>query len=199
MDAVAELHKALSVEAQIGDATRHGLGDDAAGAGPQTALLPDLTHLLDVGLQIVRGAIDQGLGDAHGGLRGIHANGLLDVAEHHVVHTPLAGASGTPEARVHAGKGLDLQRDVLDDMAHPGAAFHAFPEAAFMFLAAAVAVHAGQQRLDAFEEAGDLVRGLLFELLDVEAHDDQLVPFDGPVVGATHGLELEDAHDDRPR
>jgi hypothetical protein len=106
----------------------------------------------------------------------------------------VAGTPCATEARLHTGQRLDLQRDVLDHVTHPSAALHAFPEAALMVLATAVADHGGQQGLDALVETGDLVRGLLLQVLDIEAHDDEVMTLDGPVVGATHGLELEDAH-----
>jgi hypothetical protein len=106
----------------------------------------------------------------------------------------IARAARAAEAGFHAGQRLDLQRDVLDHMTHPRAALHPFPEATLVVLAAAVADHAGEQGLDALVETGDLVRGPFLQVLDVEAHDDEVVPFHGPVVGATHGLEFEDAH-----
>jgi hypothetical protein len=106
----------------------------------------------------------------------------------------LAGTPRATEAGVHAGQGLYLQCDVLYHVAHPGAALQPFVESAFVTLAAAVLVQRGYQRGDTLVETGDLVRGPILQILDVEAHDHQLVAFDGPVVGATHGLEFEDAH-----
>ena len=96
------------------------------------------------------------------------------------------GAAGAPEADVHAGEGLELEDDVLDDVAHVGAEAQALQEAARVPFGAAVLPEGGDGLDEALGEAGQFVRGEFFVLADVgEDFEHGAV---GPDVGAARCL-----------
>lgn len=142
----------------------------------------------------MRRAGHQGFCDAHRCLGGIGAHRFLHIAEHHVVHAVRAGGARAAKAGVHARQRLYFQGDVLNDVAHPGAALHPLEEAALVVFAAPVAVQGGQQGLHALEEPGDLVRGPVLEVFYVQPHHDEVLPVDGPIVGPAHGFDVKDPH-----
>ena len=122
---------------------------------------------------------------------GLEPDGLLAVLVDDVVLAVLAGRPGLAVADVGAGEVLELERDVLGDVAHPGAVAQARDEAAAAAERAGVVLERRQQRDEGVGEARDRVRRELLEDAEVDEHaDDRLAR---PVVRAAQDARLEDA------
>ena len=122
---------------------------------------------VEVGL----GVVDQVVEQADGQLAGGEADVFLLVTVDDVVDAPFAGAARLAAGHLGAGQVLQLQGDVLEDVAHPGAFAHALQEPARLADGAAVVVERGEQLGQVLVEAGDLVGGPVLQLADI---DDQL-------------------------
>ena len=90
---------------------------------------------------------------------GLEADGLLAVLVDDVVLAVLAGRPGLAVADVGAGEVLELERDVLGDVADPGAVAQAGDEAAAPAERAGVVLEGRQQRDERVGEARDLLDG----------------------------------------
>ncbi len=122
---------------------------------------------------------------------GLEADLLLAVLVDDVVLAVLAGAAGLAVADVGAGEVLELERDVLGDVAHPGALAQPGDEPAAPAERAGVVLERRQQRDQRVGEARDLVRREVLEDAEVDEHpDDRLAR---PVVRAAQDPGLEDA------
>jgi len=124
-------------------------------------------------------------------LAGLDADALLAELVDHVVVGVLAGAAGLAVADVGAGEVLELERDVLGDVAGPGAFLEPRDEAAAPTQAAGVVLEARQKIDQRVVEAGDLVAGVFLERAEVDEHPDDGLA--GPVVGAAQDSGLDDA------
>ena len=76
-------------------------------------------------VEVRLGVVDQVVEQAHGQLAGGEADVFLLVLEDDVVDAALAGAARLAAGDLGAGQVLQLQRDVLEDVPHPGALAHA--------------------------------------------------------------------------
>ena len=122
---------------------------------------------------------------------GLEADLLVDVAVDDVVATLLAlDLPGLAAPDVVADDLLERQRDVLGDVAQPGALVEPLDEAAAASARARVLAQAGQHRDQVVGEAGQRVGGELLERAEVDDEVDRLVV--GPDVGAAVDARLED-------
>src|ERR1043165_10049199 len=111
--------------------------------------------------------------------------------------TPLpvpASLSRATEASVHTGEGLQLERDVLHYMSHPGSLLHALIKATRMPFRTTMFIQAGHKLLQPIEEAGDLIGRAFLQLFQVQDHNDQLVAANGPVVRPYHSADFQNLH-----
>ena len=100
-------------------------------------------------------------------------------------------AAGLAVADVGAGEVLELERDVLGDVAGPGAVAEPRDEPAAPAERAGVVLEGRQQLDERLDEARDRVRRELLEHAEVDEHaDDRLAR---PVVRAAQDARLEDA------
>ena len=194
MDALPELDEAVPVEPDVGDVAACRLVEDRLGRRPERRLLgqPDqalhLGHEVDCDGRVVGRdeVVDQGDGD----LAGLDPDGLLAELVDHVV---LAGDAGAPRlamADVGAGEVLELERDVLADVAGPRPLAEPGDEPAAPAEAAGVVLEAGQEVDEGVDEARDLVAREILEDAEVDDHpDDRLA---GPIVRATQDPGLAD-------
>ena len=173
---VSELdERAAGIETEDGDLAALGLGDDGSGAGAVGHALGDADHvLLELALEVEVGdvAIDEVVEQALGKTTGGEADVLLPVLVDDVVAAALAAAAGLAAGDLGAGKFLEFEGDVLEDVAHPGALAHALEEAARFAEGAGVVVEAGDEFGEAFVEAGNLVGGAVLEFADVDVEQD---------------------------
>ena len=115
---------------------------------------------------------------------------FLAVLEDDVVPAVLAGAPRLAVADVGAGEVLELERDVLGDVADPGAVAEPGDEAAAPAERAGVVLEAREHLDERVHEARDLVARELLEDAEVDDHaDDRLAR---PVVGAAEDAGLDD-------
>jgi len=102
----------------------------------------------------------------------------------------LAGAPGLAVADVRAGEVLQLERDVLGDVAGPRSLAQPGDEATPTAEAAGVILEARQEVDEGFGEARVQVRGEVLEDAEVDDHPDDRLP--RPVVRAAKDPRLED-------
>lgn len=158
-------------------------------------LFADLAQFLDVLFEFcVSFTLHERPADAHCRPTGIAARRLLDVGVHDVVDTVGAGLAGAAEAYLHTCQHLQFEGDVLDDVAHPGALGHPLHERTLAALGTLVLHQGGHQGNEPVVETGDEVGRQFLQLFEVELHDDELVPADAPVVGASQGPRLQNSH-----
>ena len=92
----------------------------------------------------------------------------VEVADHQLVDAARGRFAGASEAVGQAGQAHQFERDVLEDVAGPGAFLQAAQEAAALVVVAAVLDQPGQPGGEPFVEAGNLVRRQVFEFADVD-------------------------------
>src|SRR6476661_5805571 len=199
---MAELDQTLLVEPDPRDPALLRRAHQRHGAGTQRAPLGEPDELVPLGGEVeVLGhrAVGPKLGreqrveqhDAEPA--GLEPHVLLLVLIGDVVASLGACAASLAERHRLAGHVLKLDRDVLQDVPHPGAFVLAEPpdESARLAVRAAVLLEAGQhldQRVD--ESGAELGRGPLLELTQVE-----LQPDDGEV-GIQAGPDIDGTIDD---
>ena len=129
--------------------------------------------------------------ECDGDLAGLDADALLGILVDDVVLAVGTGRARLAVPGLGAGEGLQLERDVLRDMAHPRAFAESADEAAAATEGAGVLLERRHRRHQAVGEAGHQVRGEVLEDAEVDDHaDDRLAR---PVVGAAHDARLDDA------
>ena len=195
VDALAELDERVAVEADVGDVAAGRLVEDRQGAGPEGLALGQPDQTLELGHEVDRDrrvagrdkVVDEGDGD----LAGLGADRLLAELVDHVVAAALAGAAGLAVADVRAGEVLQLEGDVLGDVAGPGPLPQPRDEAAAAAEGAGVVLEAREELDEGFGEARHRVGGELLEDAEVDNHSDDRLP--GPIVGAAEDARLDDA------
>ncbi len=133
MDAVAELHERMTIQPDERDVATDRLVDECLGGWPECLSLGQPDEALHLGREVeedgrVVGShqvVDQR--DRHP--PGLEPDRLLAVLEDAVVLAVRAGGSGLAVADVRACEVLEFERDVLGDMAGPGAFLEAGDEA----------------------------------------------------------------------
>ena len=161
--AVAQLHQIAVVQADVRNAPLTRRIDDAARAGAQIPVVDAGFDGLDGGLEVKRLVVDGGheqfVAPGQRGARHV----LLGAAEHHAVHAALRDFACLAELGRHASEVQQLDDDVLQHMAHPGAAFQALDEAAALAHAAVVLDQRGQPGGQALIQAGQFVGGVVLQ------------------------------------
>ena len=195
MDAVAELDERVAVQADERDVAADRLVDEGLRRRPERLLLGQADQPLELGreveedLGIVGG--DEVVDERHRHPTRLEADGLLAVLVDDVVLAVLAGRPGLAVADVGAREVLELERDVLGDVAHPGAFAQARDEAAAPAERAGVVLERRQQRDERVGEVRDLVGREVLEHAEVDEEADD--GFARPVVRAAQDARLEDA------
>mmetsp|Transcript_21531 Transcript_21531/g.83652 ORF Transcript_21531/g.83652 Transcript_21531/m.83652 type:complete len:403 (+) Transcript_21531:542-1750(+) len=168
--AVAELDEVAVVQPDVRDASVRRGRDDGGGGGAEIAVVELVAHPGHGGGHIEGFVVDrrhdQGVALGQRGAGDLFVAG----AEHHPVDTALAGRAGLAEAGGHAGQVEQLDDDVLQHMAHPGAVAQALDEAAAFADTAVVLDQRGQGRGQAVVESGQQVAGEVLQLAQVEPH-----------------------------
>ena len=194
VDALAELDERVAVEADVRDVAARRFVEDRLCARAECLALGEADEALELGheveseIRVVRGdeVVDEGDGD----LAGLDPDGLLAELVDHVVVAVLAGAPGLAVADVGPGEVLELEGDVLGDVAGPRAFSQAGDEAAAPTEAAGVVLEARQEADEGVGEARDLVAWEILEDAEVDDHpDDRLA---GPVVRAAEDSRFDD-------
>jgi hypothetical protein len=138
--ALAELHEVVVVQAEYGDAAMLRLLHDGRRRGPEEMVGADVLELDDDALEIdaLGLALEDGVDDLDGALAGRRAGLFHPVAEDDLIDAGSVGVDGLAVAHIHAGDDLQLQSEMLDDVAEEGALAHAAHEAAAFVFGAAV-------------------------------------------------------------
>ena len=192
VDALAELHQGVLVEADPRDVAADRLLDDRRGRRAERHPLgPAQEHVQLLGEVEALLRPDQVVDQADRQLSGGQADPLVAVGVDHVVDAAAAlDLPGLAPAQVVAGLLLQLQRDVLGDVAEPGALVHPLEEAAGHAARAGVPGQARQQLLQAGREPVQGVGGVVLEAAEVEHEVDRGLV--GPQVGPAVDTRLED-------
>ena len=117
---------------------------------------------------VKRQIVDRGVAQLAGGGQTFPADRLLDVLDDHLVDALLGSLAGLAEADGRAGQRLKLQGHVFEDMALIRAEPEALEEPPPFANATTVFDHAGHPAFQTFVEAGDDVRGLVFQLTQID-------------------------------
>ena len=198
--ALAELDEVVVVEAEHGDAAMLRLLHDRRRGRTEVVIRADVLELADHALEVDVGAatLEERVDDVDRALPG-RDPGLFDpVAEDDLIDARGVGVDGLAEPDFHAGDELQLQREVLDDVAEQRPLAHALDEAAALVLRAAVLLEAGDEFEQRVGEPGQGVGEDLVVLAEVDVeHDDRAVAV---VVGASDGARVEQLdHGPTPR
>ena len=194
VDTEPELHERVAVEADVGDVARRGLVEDRLGRRPERGPLGEPDQALELRHEVDRhpvvGRCDEMVDEGDGDLAVLDPYVLLAVLVVHVVAAVLADRPGLAVADVRAGEVLELQRDVLGDVASPRPLAETGDEATPAAEGAGVVLEARQQLDQRLGEAGDLVARELLERPEVDEHPhDRLAR---PVVRTAEDPRLED-------
>ena len=166
--AVAQLHQVAIVQADVRNAAVGGCRHDAGGARAQVAVVHFGAHLGD-GRRHVKGLVVDGRHDQAVALLQRHAcHAFVAGPEHHAVDTACRGAACLAKTGGHARKVEQFDDDMLQHMAAPGALLQALQKAAALAHTAVVLDQRGQPGGQAVVEAGNLVRGVVFERAEVQ-------------------------------
>jgi hypothetical protein len=195
VDALAELDEAVAVEADVRDVAAGRLVEEGLRGRAECEPLGEPDQVLELGDEVERvrrvAGRHQVVDEPDGHPAGRDADLLLAILVDHVVAAVLAGAPGLAVADVGAGEVLELERDVLRDVAGPGAIAQPGDEAAAAAERARVVLERGQHLDERVHEARDPVARELLEHAQVhDLADDRLAR---PVVGAAQDPGLEDA------
>src|SRR3989344_5252575 len=109
--------------------------------------------------------------------------------EHHAVYATLAGAAGLAKTGGHARQVEQLDHDVLQHMAAPGAFLQALQESTAFAHAAVVFDQCGQPGGKSVVETGQQVGGIVLQLAQVQP-DFQYRPV-GPDIGAAQVVDAK--------
>ena len=183
----------MAVEPDVRDVAADGLVDEGLGRGPKGGSLGQPDQALERGHQVEAGAgrrVHKVVHEGHGDPAGLDPDRLLAVLVDHVVAAVSARRARLAVADVGPGQVLELERDVLGDVADPRALAQAGDEAAPPAQRAGVVLEAGQQPDQGIDEAGDRIAGELLEVAQVDEHPhDRLAR---PVVRAAQDPRLDD-------
>ena len=192
MHALAELHERGGVEADEGDVARRRLLEDGGRRRPEGHALGLAQEGVELRLEVeaVVG-LHEMVEQPDGQLAGRDADGLVGVAVDDVV----AAAHALDRARLAAPRlvarqRLQLEGDVLSDVAEPGALVEALDEAAAAAAGAGVVVEPGHGLEQLLGEARQRDGGVVLEGAEVDDEVDGLLV--GPDVGAPVDPRLED-------
>ena len=195
VDAVAELDQRVAVEADERDVAADRLVDERLRGRAERAALGHPDERLELGREVEedRGVVrcDQVVDQPDGHDAGLEPDHLLAVLEDAVVLPVRAGRAGLAVADVGAGEVLELERDVLGDVARPRPLAEPRDEAAAAAERAGVVLERRDQGDQGVGEVRQQVRGVLLEHAEVDQHaDDRLAR---PVVRPAQHPGLEDA------
>ncbi len=189
--ALTELDQRGLVEAHPRDVARRGFVDDRLCGRTERPALGELDEAFQLREEIeVLLGLDEMVDQANGQLPRLDADGLLPVAVDHVVPARLPRPSRLPARDVRSGFPLELERDVLGDVAEPRPVDQPFAEPAAASERARVLGDAREQRQETFDEPRDLVGRPFLQGPKVDQHPDARLV--GPVVGAPENLRLDD-------
>ena len=170
------------------------LVEDRLGRRPEGRPLGEPDEALELGHEVDRDALvvggDEVIDEGHGDLAGLDPDGLLAELVDHVVAAGLARAARLAVADVRPGKVLELEGDVLGDVAGPRPFAKSGDEAATAAEAAGVVFEAGEEVDERLGEARDLVAWELLEDPEVDQHPDDGLA--SPVVRSAQDPGFED-------
>ena len=175
---MAELHQVAIVQADGGDAAVTCCVHDAGRAGTDAQTVDHLLESVDFTLD-VEGAVFDGCQDqVTGGLQGAAADGFVARADHHFVDASRSCFAGFAKTGLHTGLGLQLQGNVFQHVARPGALFQALQKSPAFAHAAAVLDHARQPRRQALVKPRQGIGGKVFQVTNVDQclHDRTVCP-----------------------
>ena len=189
--AVADLHQIAVLEQADGrNVAVVGGIDDACGRRPQTLGIDHVAEFLDDGGDVERPVLDR----RHDQVASVFQRGAGDLlmpgADGDFVHPDFGSFAGLAEAAGQAGQILQFEGHMFEDVGGPGAFLDAAQETAAFPVAAAVLDQRGQQGGQALVEAGNLVRGEVFQFADIDPGF-QHRPV-GPDIRAAQGNDVAD-------
>ena len=130
----------------------------------------------------------------HRQVRGGEPDAFLLIGIHHVVLSGLSGAAGLPEGHAGPCERLEFDRDVLEDMTHPGAVI--LPESPHKTTGFAVGAAVLMQRRQPIEQLvrkpRDSRAWVVFEGTEIQGHPDHFEP--GVLIRTSIDAAFDDLH-----
>ncbi len=193
VDTLPELDERVAVEADEGDVARSRLVENRLRRRPEGGPFREADETLEL-RQEVEGRVGRGVhqvvDDPDCQLARLGPDRLLAKLVDDVVLALGPRAAGLAVPDIRAGEVLQLERNVLGNMAGPGAVAEAGQEAAAPVEGAGVILERRHPLDQAVDEAGNRVARELFEAAEVHDHPDDLRT--RPVVGTAEDPRLQD-------
>ena len=188
--AIAQLHQVAFGEADEGNFAFGRSVHNAGGAGSQAILVHDFFQRLDRRADVKRAVIDGGHDQRMGGQETAPSQLFVFGADHDLVNATAADLACLAKFGSSARQDLQLDADVLHDVAHPGTTDQARQKAAPVTHAAVVLHQAWQPGVDAVVEAGNGVGGMILQFAQIDQGlDDGAI---GPDRGAAQVIDAQD-------
>jgi hypothetical protein len=124
--------------------------------------------VFDGGSHIKGTILHGGQNQVTGGMKGGSGDILLPGTYDHLVDSTAVGPAGLAKAAGETGQILQLQGNVFQDMAWPGALFYPTQEAASFSIAAAVVFQGGEPRRQTLIESGYGAGVGIFQAMDID-------------------------------
>ncbi len=146
MDPLAQLDQGMLVETQIGDVPGGCLVEDRLSGGSEGHSVRCVDQLLDTFAEVQGDLVGghQMVDDVHREVAGLEGNFLVAIAVDHVVPATDPRPPGLPPVYGGTGVALQLQSDVLGDMAGPGAVTETLHESSGRLAGTGVVFEAGE-------------------------------------------------------
>jgi hypothetical protein len=154
----AELDEGPGVQPSYRDAAAAGLLHNRGRRGSEPDILVELVEVLDHPVHIHRLAGDTGADQSHRLTHALEADLLLLVGDDHPPHAGVSRLHDTAEGDVASGEGLELERDVLEDVREVGTLLEALDEPAHAAPGARMLLERREVALEPFAETGNVRR-----------------------------------------
>ncbi len=187
----AELDERTGVEPPHGDAAATRLLDDGGGGRSEPHLFVQVVERVEEPVHVDRLAGDARAEHPHAVADGLQPDLLLLVRDDHPPHAGVARLDDPAKAHVGADEGLELERDVLEDVGQVRSFDEALDEAARRTARAGMLMQRREQARQALDEARNVGRGDRIEVAerDVAGDDGR----EAPVVGPAQRAKARDA------
>ena len=119
-------------------------------------------------------------------------NFFVPGAHHDPVDANPVTIAGAAEPAGEPGQVLQFEREVLQDMSGPGAFAYPLQESAWLTNAATMLLQAGHAGNQPLIETGNPIRGVLFQIADVDPNFHHRVV--GPLTGPTKVFDFKDVY-----
>ena len=168
MDSITELYQTSFIQATPGNALGLGRIDDRSGARSKANVMGELFELRGYFRHIVRGVVDGRLNQLKGSVQASQREFLFFVGDGDFINSIGVRFPGAAETDRGTGKGLQLERHVLENVGHVGPASEPYKETSSLANTAAMLDHRREPPHETLVEPRDHLRGGVLHLFEVD-------------------------------